>query len=489
MRATPRTPPLAGLSAALLLAGACGGGGSASDPIAAAPIELLACRARVDQPATFAEIAERSSRNLGANRIADRAGVERSARLAPDGDAVALVRETTLGDAASREVHVASRSGAFAERRITSRPGRDDGACWSPDGARILFASDRDGGESLWTVDAGGGDPVRLLLTPTGFADVEPDWHAPTGRVVWSRRGPSGGHALWTAAADGSNALPLTDGGGLVGAGAGDREPAFAPTGAMVAFVRRSAPDVASLCLCDLATGAVTTAFAPTGDVASPRIAPTMDRIFFGLAEPAAGRTARRLAQLPLAGGAPTLLWPDERWRLEGLDLLPSLPPADPAAAPVRLDIGGAQVQIAVASSAAGDRAALRDDDGDEYVLTTATVDGREVAAINVRFDLPVAVAEDLLAFDVRIRLRSDRADGDAVHRTSLYNPVDERFDTVVERPATTSESQLAFATSSLRHVTTQRQVRVTAIADLPAGARATVRIDLVEVVMTARAR
>ncbi len=469
-------------------ASACGGGGTGSDPVGgAAAVELLACRARVDQPANFAEVALRDGRNLGTERLADRAGVERSARAHADQDAVVLVRELTNGDAASREVYVASRSGAFAERRLTSRPGRDDGACWSPDGARVLFASDRDGGGGLWTMAADGADVRPFTGVPGGFTDLEPDWHGPTGRVAWSRQSPTGVHALWLADATGGGAMPLTDGGAAVGAGNGDREPAFAPDGQRVAFVRRLAADAASLCLCEIATGAVTVLVAG-GDAATPRVAPAQDCVLFGFAEPASGRASRRLARHRLADGTTSLLWPDERWQLVGLDLLPALPSLPAAASPLRLDVAAAQVQVAAASSALGDRLTLRDADGDEYLLTTTTSDGREIAGINVRFDLPVAEAAELVELRVRIRLRCSRADGDAQVRTSLYNPVDERFDTVVERPASTTAVELAYVSSSLRHVTAQRQVRITAIVDLPAGPRAELRIDLVEAVLVAKA-
>jgi len=480
-----RHATMSGLCA--LLAGC--GGGRASDPVAGAvATEILACRARVDLPGAFAEVARRDGRNLGQDRLPDRAGVERSARVGPDGDAVVLVRETDVGDASSRDVRVASLSNAFAERSLVARAGRDDGACWSPTGDRVLFASDRNGVEGLWTIPATGGDAAPFAATPTGFADVEPDWHAVTGRVAWSRRAPGGAHALWRAEADGAGAQPLTDGGGATGIGNGDREPAFAPNGGSVAFVRRTSSTTASLCTCDLATGAVTTLLTPLGDVRAPRVTPTDDRVLFGLAEPIAGRAGIRLATIARAGGEPTLLWPDERWDLVGLDLLPTLPALTPAAGPIALDVRDAQLQVAAASSAFGDRATLRAADGDEYLLTTTTVDGREIAGINVRFDLPVP-AEDVIALRVRIRLRADRGDGDSLLRTSLYNPVDERFDTVVEKPATTSALELSYATSSLRHVTSQRQARVTAIADLAPGPRAEVRVDLVELVVVPRAR
>jgi TolB protein len=35
-------------------------------------------------------------------------------------------------------------------RNVTSHPGRDDHPTWHPDGHRILFVSDRDGGSDLY---------------------------------------------------------------------------------------------------------------------------------------------------------------------------------------------------------------------------------------------------------------------------------------------------------------------------------------------------
>jgi hypothetical protein len=45
----------------------------------------------------------------------------------------------------------------------------------------------------------------------------------------------------------------------------------------------------------------------------------------------------------------------------------------------------------------------------------------------------------------------------------------------------------LEFRTSSLRHVTREKQLRFTVIGDLPAGDTAQLRIDLAEVVLVAR--
>jgi hypothetical protein len=45
----------------------------------------------------------------------------------------------------------------------------------------------------------------------------------------------------------------------------------------------------------------------------------------------------------------------------------------------------------------------------------------------------------------------------------------------------------MTFSTSSLRHVTRQRELRVTVIADIAPGERSELRVDLVEVVLVAR--
>lgn len=475
------------LCTALLVA--CSGG-SKSTPLGAGgvPVELLACRARTDSPYQFAEIALRSGRNLGTARIADRTGTERNVRLHGDGKTVVFARERTAGAAESRELFTATTDGSAAELRLTQNNVLDDEPCWSPDGGRVLFTSTRSGDGALWLCDADGTNPQPFVTPPTGETDGEADWNAATDRIVFSRRAANGRHVLWLAHGDGTGITPLTDGGLLAGTDVGDRMPAFAPDGATIAFVRRSGSDSASLCLVDVTTFTVATLLQPIGDVALPRFAPAADRLFFGLAEPTLGRPTLRLSVLPLAGGEATLLWPDQRWRLEGFDVAATLPPAPAANAPVPAPVTDAQIQVASGSAAFGARQQLVGVDGDEFVVWTQTLEGREIAGINCRFDLPVAAAEDVLELRVRAVAHTDRADGDAKLRMSIYNPVDERFDTVVELPGATTPQTLQFRTASLRHVTSERQLRVTVIGDLPAGATAQLRIDQVQVDVVTRA-
>ena len=474
---------------ALLLLGACGSGGS-STPIggAAVPPALLACRARVDSPFSFAEIALRSRQNLGGTRIADKAGRERHVRVHPDGNTVVFARERENGEPESRELFTATVDGARPELRLTQNVDFDDEPCWSPNGASILFASERSGVRSLWLCDADGGNARILRTPPAGSSEGEPDWCRATDRIVFSSRDGTGHHSLWLVQGDGSGLVPLTDGGAVTGLDSGDHHPAFAPDGGRVAFARRSAAGVSTLCLVDVATGTVVVRYQPAGEVALPRWTPAGDQLLFGLAEPTAGRATLRLASLPVAAGAPALLWPDERWQLEGVDVLPSFVATPNAQAPALLDVTKAQVQLAAGQVQSAARAQLASADGDEYAVFTETSDGHEVAGISCRFDLPVASPDDVLELRVRAIAHTDRVGGDTQLRMSIYNPVDQRFDTAVEvAPASTAAQTMTFSTTSLRHVTREKQLRVTVVGEVAAGARTTLHIDLVEVFLVQR--
>jgi hypothetical protein len=52
------------------------------------------------------------------------------------------------------------------EKRLTDSPGLDAFPAWSPDGERIVFASERDGNGELYVMDAGGAEQRRLTNTP-----------------------------------------------------------------------------------------------------------------------------------------------------------------------------------------------------------------------------------------------------------------------------------------------------------------------------------
>ena len=62
-------------------------------------------------------------------------------------------------------------------KRLTNSPGDDAFPAWSPDGTRIAFASNRDGNVELYTMDADGTNLVRLTDDPA--EDSSPAWRPP----------------------------------------------------------------------------------------------------------------------------------------------------------------------------------------------------------------------------------------------------------------------------------------------------------------------
>lgn len=469
--------------------GACSGGGSNSPLSSNLPPEMLVCRARVDDNHRFAEIALRTTRNLGTGRIGDRTGPERRVRLNPDGVRIVFSRERFNSDPDSRELYLSTVDGSRAELRLTVNSAADDDPVWSPDGTRVLYASAENGPSGLWTCSDSGGDGMPFVPTPTGFEDGQPDWNAETDRIVFSRRDATGKHSLWLVNGSGFGEIPLTDGGAGTGPDSGDHEPAFSPDGATVVFVRRFDADNSRLFSCEVSSGTTTELLVPTGNVGKPRYAPTMDRLWFGIAEPGLGRQTLRLAHMPIGGGSPTLVWPDERWQLEGIEFLPNALPGDAAGTPERLDVREISMQIAMAQNAFGALSQLSDDDDNEFYLQTAESGNRQIAALNMRWDLPIETPEDMHEVQVKAIVQASRVDGDSVFRMSIRNLTDNRYDTVVElTPTGTSEQMLEFRTSSLRHITQEKVLQFTVIADLDDGDAADVWIDMVEVVLIPRA-
>ena len=70
-------------------------------------------------------------------------------------------------------------------RRMTSHPGAERHAKFSPDGTKIAFTGGYDGGTSVYVIDAAGGVPRRLTYHPA--ADRVLGWH-PDGTGCCSKR-------------------------------------------------------------------------------------------------------------------------------------------------------------------------------------------------------------------------------------------------------------------------------------------------------------
>ena len=80
----------------------------------------------------------------------------RNTAISPDGRTVAF---TYKGDIFTVPV-----SGGKA-LQLTSNPAYDTAPLWSPDGRQIIFASNREGSNDIYSVEATGGTPVRLTTS------------------------------------------------------------------------------------------------------------------------------------------------------------------------------------------------------------------------------------------------------------------------------------------------------------------------------------
>jgi Tol biopolymer transport system component len=128
------------------------------------------------------------------------------------------------------EIWVMNADGS-GQTRLTSPPGLNGGATWSPDGARIAFVSLRDGNSDIYVMNADGTGQTRLTISPA--ADGSPSWSPDGIKIAFiSTRDNSDGE-IYVMNADGTGVTRLTDN------GATEREAAWSPDGRKIAFQRQ----------------------------------------------------------------------------------------------------------------------------------------------------------------------------------------------------------------------------------------------------------
>ncbi len=106
--------------------------------------------------------------------------------LSPDGRFVVVsVAEPAYDDAAkASDLWLVPADGSVPPRRITSTPGAESGAAWSPDSRRIAFSAKREGFDEpqIHVLDiAEGGEAERVTSVSTGA--TRPEWR-PDGKAI-----------------------------------------------------------------------------------------------------------------------------------------------------------------------------------------------------------------------------------------------------------------------------------------------------------------
>ena len=137
----------------------------------------------------------------------------------PDGSKIAYARwDTDVSDERNHmQIFVMNPDGS-GQTPLTDLSSNSSAPAWSPDGSRIAFSSDRSGAREVWVMNAGGGNPVRLTISPAGGFSSRPAWSPDGSRIAFTQVSgpPVQGFFpsdVWVMNADGSSPVRLTSDG------------------------------------------------------------------------------------------------------------------------------------------------------------------------------------------------------------------------------------------------------------------------------------
>jgi Tol biopolymer transport system component len=164
--------------------------------------------------------ANRSFNNLSSNQTAD-------FEVAAVCQGVKCVKNGKIAFVRNADIFTINADGTN-ETNITNNPAGDGEPNYSPDGANIIFSTNRDGNSEIYRINADGTNPVRL--TNNAVADFSPEY-SPGGASIVFVSNRDGNDEIYKMNADGSNQVRLTNN------TSPDRSPAFSPDGSKIIFV------------------------------------------------------------------------------------------------------------------------------------------------------------------------------------------------------------------------------------------------------------
>jgi Tol biopolymer transport system component len=108
---------------------------------------------------------------------------------------------------------------------------------WSPDGKRIVLASNLGGSYDIYIVNAdGSGEPIQLTDHPG--ADMHPAWSPDGTKIAFEAKRDEGDWDVWVIEVDGSNQRNLT-----ANSPANDGNPSWSPDGTQIVFSTNRSDD------------------------------------------------------------------------------------------------------------------------------------------------------------------------------------------------------------------------------------------------------
>ena len=293
-----------------------------------------------------------------------------------------------------------------AATRITSGMAFDMQPRFSPDGTKILFVSDRSGGDNVWTLELASGDTTQITKGNGGMW-MSPEW-APDGRYIAASKGETrlGAVKLWMGHIEGGGGTVLTpepDQLKTVGA-------AFTPDGRYIWHARRNnswdynaAFPQYQLAVYDRETGEVYNRTSRYGSAFRPTISPDGRWLVYGSRHE--DQTGLRLRDLE-SGDETWLAYPvqrDDKESIADRDVLPGMA-FTPDSREVLASYGGKIWRLPV--------------DGGEPIEVPFRVNEEFAVGPEVKFEYDI---DDAATFTVRqIRDAVPSPDGSVLAFTSL---------------------------------------------------------------------
>jgi TolB protein len=163
-------------------------------------------------------------------RLTDRREPEYNGVFSPDGARVLFGAITLSGTQGNLDIAAVNKDGTGL-KTVLDDGGKlvhQDWPAWSPNGRRFAFSSTHEGNQEIYTAAADGSDLIRLTQSPG--VDTHPCW-SPDGQKIAFATDRWGGLELASVRPDGTGLVRLTSSPGL------DDYPAYSLDGSRLAFV------------------------------------------------------------------------------------------------------------------------------------------------------------------------------------------------------------------------------------------------------------